>query len=503
MTTPTPPPTLGWRVGLLAVTVVGAVVRLAALDAHSFWYDEAVTQELIGHSVPELAGGAARDNGNPPLQWIASSAWEKVVGEGDAKLRALSALFGVLTIPLLGLLGRRLPSPTAGLVAAGLFAVSPLELEFAQEARAYALLHLLAVANAWLFVRWLADRRATDWAGYAVTMFLAWYTHYYAIFLPLSHGLVLLVAYRTPKAWLGWVGAMLAATAAYTVWLPTLYEQITTPGNLSRLGESWKVQFPATPVAYAAGRTLAWRDSPLWLIGVAAASSLLGFVVPAVVGVRQQFKHAGSRTLLLAWLLLPIALPLAAALLGKPMYSHRYAAIGLPAFLLLAGAGFAALSVRWRALLGGVAVAVTAASLVRYYTEPLKDDWRAATPAVLEQTRPGDLLVFDTAIEVNSFRHYAGPACPSDAVALDLRPDGDRLDGFRVTDGQRTHSGTEDYSDLVYGRERVCLILCVPGRSAEAHTTSFRDRGFESNGTASFHRIQVIWFTRHHPATSN
>jgi mannosyltransferase len=486
----------GWVLGLLAVTLGGGAVRIATLDVHSFWYDEAVTQELIRQPMPEVLNGTARDNGNPQLYLIAACVWQQLVGEGDAKLRGLSALFGVLTIPALALLGRRLVSSAVGLVAAGLFAVSPLELEFAQEARAYALLHLLAVVNAWLFARWLNDREAIDCAGYSLTMFLAWHTHYYAIFLPLTHGLVLLVAFRDPKAWLGWVGAMLAATAAYAVWLPILYEQITTPGNLTRLSDGWKVQFPATPVAYAAGRTLVWRESPVWLIALAGASTVVGFVVPAMVGVRQTFPQRGSRTHLLGWLLLPILLPLVAALLGKPLYSHRYAAVGLPAFLLLVAAGLVALPVRWRVPLGVVAIALTAVSLVRYFTEPLKDDWRSATLDILKQARPGDLLVFDSAIEVSSFRHYAGPTCPSDAVALDLRADGIHLDGFRVTDGERTHTGTQDYSDLVYRRQRVCLILCVPARSADAHTSAFQTHGYALSGQTRVHRIQILWFTR-------
>lgn len=485
----------GWIIGLLAVTLVGVTLRSSAIDAHSFWYDEAVTQELIRHPLSELLSGSARDNGNPPLYLIAARCWQQLVGEGDAKLRGLSALFGVLAIPPLALLGRRLHSPAAGLVAAGLFAVSPLELEFAHEARAYALLHLLAVVNAWLFARWLADRRVGDWVAYAVTMFLAWYTHYYAVFLPLAHAMVLLVV-RDKKAWLGWVGAMFAATALYTVWLPSFFGQLTTPGNLTRLGDGWKVQFPATPIAYAAGRTLAWRESPVWLIVVAAVGTLVGFVIPAVVGVRQTFRGHGSRTLLLAWLALPVLLPLAVALLGKPMYSHRYAAIGLPAFMLLVAAGFVALPFRWRVALGVIAVVTTAVSVARYYSDPLKDDWRAATMTIVEQTRPGDLLVFDSAIEVSSFRHYAGPNRPGEAVALDLRSASDRLDGYRVTDGVRAHAGTEDYSDLVYGRQRVCLILCVPAKSAELHTSAFQARGFEPTGSASFHRIRVIWFTR-------
>ena len=69
---------------------------------------------------------------------------------------------------LLALLGRQLLGPKVGLLAAGLLAVSPLQIELSNEARTYALLQLVAIANTWFFVRWVQRERMTDLVVYGI-----------------------------------------------------------------------------------------------------------------------------------------------------------------------------------------------------------------------------------------------------------------------------------------------------------------------------------------------
>jgi mannosyltransferase len=498
--TPFPPPqpvTLAWGLGLSAVTLLGLGVRLVGLDAHSFWYDEAVTQRIIEKPVVEHFRGDARDNGNPPFYTIAARVWQQAVGAGDDRLRLLSVLCGTLTVPFLGLLGRRLTTPAVGLVAALVYAVSPLAVEFANEARTYALLQLLAVVNAWLFVRWLSDGGTGNWAGYAATMFLCWYSHYYAAFLPLAHLLVLLALPWDTRRWLAWGAAMVAAALIWVTWLPVFATQLGTAGNLTRLAETWKVQFLATPVSYAFGRTLAWRDSPKWVLAVAGIGTLAAFLIPALVGAVRAAAQRPVITLLLAWLLLPVLIPLVVAVTFKPVYSHRYAAVGLPAFAVLVAAGYAALRPGPRWVLAALAVGLTAVSLYRYATEPLKDDWRSATPAILVRHQPGELLVFDTAIEVVTFQHYAGPNLPAGAVGLETAPaDGPILYGIRYKDGRRVDPVVRDCAAEIFAADRVCLVLCVPKRTRGEYEALFRAKGYAVTHAEAFHRIQVIWLTR-------
>ncbi|MBN9520336.1 hypothetical protein J0H58_17695, partial [bacterium] len=288
-----------------------------------------------------------------------------------------------------------------------------------------------------------------------------------------------------------------AASVAWATWLPTFLSQLSTPGNLSRSAENWPVQFLATPISFALGRSFAWRESPAWWLGVAAAGTLAAFVVPAALGAVRLRRHRAAAVLLLGWLLLPVAVPLAFAALGRPVYSHRYAAIGLPAFAVLVAAGYVNLRPTPRVALGVLAAALTAVSLYRYGTEPLKDDWRSAAPTILRGLDPGRLLVFDTAIEVVSFQHYAGAGEPREAVGLDSAPaDGPALIGVRYRDGVRVDPVARDLAPDVFARDRICLVLCVPGRPEACHLALFRERGFELRRAAEYHRIRVLFLDR-------
>lgn len=66
-------------------------------------------------------------------------------------VRSLSALFGVLTIPVAFGAARAAVSERAGLIAAGLVAVDPFLVYYSQEARSYALYALLATCSMWAF----------------------------------------------------------------------------------------------------------------------------------------------------------------------------------------------------------------------------------------------------------------------------------------------------------------------------------------------------------------
>src|SRR5262249_42019541 len=159
-----------WVLAVALVTALALVLRVVGIGAHSFWYDEAVTAELTEKSYAELVSGQAKDLGNPPLYWVLARAWTGVFGRDELGFRSLSVSVGVLAVPALALLGRRLFGPGTGLLAAGLLAVAPLAIELADEARTYALVQLLAVVNALFFVRWLDRRGAWDFVLYALTL---------------------------------------------------------------------------------------------------------------------------------------------------------------------------------------------------------------------------------------------------------------------------------------------------------------------------------------------
>ena len=153
---------------LFALTALAAVVRFAFLGHQSFWFDEAVTVELVRKSLLGMLKALPNTESTPPLYYVLAWGWAKVFGTGEVGLRSLSALLGTATVPVVFFIGRLYGSSRAGLLGAALVACSPLLVWYSQEARAYALLGLLSALSVLAFEgarRRPSGSRLASWAS--------------------------------------------------------------------------------------------------------------------------------------------------------------------------------------------------------------------------------------------------------------------------------------------------------------------------------------------------
>jgi hypothetical protein len=84
---------------------------------------------------------------NPPFYYVLLKAWCLLFGSGETSVRLLSVLVSTLAVLALYALGARLGGRAVGLISAAAFAVSPLQIHYAYEVRAYALLPLLFIVT--------------------------------------------------------------------------------------------------------------------------------------------------------------------------------------------------------------------------------------------------------------------------------------------------------------------------------------------------------------------
>jgi 4-amino-4-deoxy-L-arabinose transferase-like glycosyltransferase len=167
-----------WALG--TAIAVGAVLRVATLGMQSYHHDEAWTAGIVLHSnLSTTMHKVYATESTPPLYYLLAWGWSKLFGSGEWGLRSLSALFGVATIPVAYLIGRRLAGATAAPIAAALAAVNPALIWYSQEARAYALLILLSALAFLFFLRAREGFAPRDLAWWAVLSALATATHYF------------------------------------------------------------------------------------------------------------------------------------------------------------------------------------------------------------------------------------------------------------------------------------------------------------------------------------
>lgn len=87
----------------------------------------------------------------PPLYFLALNRWMTVFGMSDFAIRALSALFSLMAVAVVFLGTRKLFNDKTALFAAGIMAVAPYDIYYAQEARMYSLVTLTASLSCFSF----------------------------------------------------------------------------------------------------------------------------------------------------------------------------------------------------------------------------------------------------------------------------------------------------------------------------------------------------------------
>ena len=334
-----------------ALTVLAAVLRFTRIGHQGFWFDEANTAGDIHFSAGAMLGLLPANETTPPLFYVVAWVWARVFGFSQVSLRALPALAGVVTVPIVYLTARKLISSRAGLVAAALTACNPFLIWYSQEFRPYEPLVLLSALGllAFAYILERADTRAI--LAWAIVSAMALATHYYALLTVVPEAVWLLYRCRADRRV---IGAIAFVGACGLALLPLAVAQNST-GNAS-----WIAPIPLLP---RLGQIL-----PEFLIGFQAPAqrllertaeviALLALVLLAVRADAQERRGALiAGALVVAGLVLNLLLiaggiddlitrnvlalwPLAVVLVAGGLGARRAGALGVGAAALLCAIG--------------------------------------------------------------------------------------------------------------------------------------------------------------------
>ena len=133
-----------WNWLLLLVMLAAFVLRVYRLDLQDIWWDEARNIDVAGRALAQIATAPELDI-HPPVYFYLLHGWlaaagpraDQLPGQGAFAARFMSLWFGVLLVPLIAALGRRVGGRWTGLGAAVGAAFLPFLLGEAQETRMY------------------------------------------------------------------------------------------------------------------------------------------------------------------------------------------------------------------------------------------------------------------------------------------------------------------------------------------------------------------------------
>ena len=143
-----------------------------------------------------MLGPIPQTESTPPLYYCVAWVWVRIFGYTEAPLRSLSALAGVVTVPVAYSAASKLISARAGLAAAAFTACNPLLIWYSQEARSYALLVLLSSVSLLGFAYARAEPTPRVLTNWVIACALALATHYYAVLIVVPEAAMLLALRR-------------------------------------------------------------------------------------------------------------------------------------------------------------------------------------------------------------------------------------------------------------------------------------------------------------------
>jgi 4-amino-4-deoxy-L-arabinose transferase-like glycosyltransferase len=439
-----------------SLTILGAVLRFATLDAKGFWVDEGLTVLRVRNvGFFDVLANAPQGELTPPLYTGLAWLWERLFGHGEVAMRSLPALFGTAAIPVAYFAGRELVSHRTGLIVAALVSVNPLLIWYSQEARPYSLFVLLSALAVVFFARALREPRRADLLAWAGVSTLAVAAHYFGLFLFVAQAAWLLWTYPRLRA-LRW-GVAIPALAGLVLSPLLVYQYFEHADNLWIRHVSLGTRTTQVGGFFLVGFELPWPEA-LFAAVAAAALAALGLFLLRRAAPEQRRGALVAASLAAA----VVALPLALAVLGVDVFLYRNVIPALIPAAIAVAAGFAA--ARRLGTVGAIGLCSLSLAVVLatgWTPKYRRETWREASEAIgqsaglraivatpNERLASRPLRVYLSGVRRRS--QGAWPVSEVVVVALPDRPLGafenprlprfapHRLNGFEIVERRRT-----------------------------------------------------------------
>jgi mannosyltransferase len=390
---------------LSGITILAGFLRLLYLGRESLWWDESLSVAVAHLDWKSLWNLLSRFEGNMALYYGLLHLWINF-GESEHVVRSLSTLAGLMAVPSIYALGRRLFGTKVGLIGAMLLATNTFHIKYSQEARGYALLVLLVILSSLFLLRAIEDHSVGNWAGYVLTSVCAVYSHFFGV-LVIGAQLISLAVFLPRNV--PWKRLLVSLSLIAFLLLPAALFVIGN-GSTSRLG--WIPRPTVYSVFSLYFYSFAGGGRLLFLAYSVLCSIACVFAVRAWLHRKASFD-SWHYALLLSWSVFPVVALLVISL-RSPVFLDKYLIICLPPLVLLASVGLS--QIRHRGLLAGCLLVLLIMSGRRVFFSQRsleKEDWRGATSYVVSHGSPQDGVLFYLYGGRFSFDYYVRRLLPA------------------------------------------------------------------------------------------
>ncbi|NMB48569.1 hypothetical protein GYA13_03975 [Candidatus Kuenenbacteria bacterium] len=218
---------------LAGIMLLGLALRLINIGTEPYWADELLSLEAARHYLGDPVGlwhYLQIAEVHPPLYYYLIQGWGSLFGFGEAAIRSLSLIFSLGLIALTYWAGLVFfKSKKIGLLSAFVAAILPMQIEFGQEARPYALYCFFGILSLILLAKYFQENKTNKrvWLllGFIACSIVGLYLHYsYALILvPLVFfWLIRTIIKKDGREFVWWLATMAVIFVGFYFWLPAL-----------------------------------------------------------------------------------------------------------------------------------------------------------------------------------------------------------------------------------------------------------------------------------------
>jgi mannosyltransferase len=386
---------------VLVILILATAVRLWGINSESYWLDETISikqaQENYGTTIALI-----KNDVNLPLYVSVLHFWVKLFGISESSSRSLSLLFGVLSVGMAYLLGRKLFSERVAILASLFMSLSPLMIYYSQETRGYSLFVFLTLVSFYFFVSYLEKKNNANLVAYVIFSLFLIYTHLFAFLVIVVQNVYILYinSFRI-KALLSWFVGQAVLLVCFLPWFSILLNQIA---NSTR-----STMWIATPTSKIVAFTF------LDFFGDTLAIVLF-IIVMIFFFVTGNYQTVDCKKLILplSWLILPFVLIVTYSVIFSSLYATRYLLFTLPALYLLFAVFVDKLNPK-HAILSRIIICAliisSSIAIVDQVNRTDKDDWRSVSAYIKQNVQKDEVIFIDPFYHQEPFAYYYDRDC--------------------------------------------------------------------------------------------
>jgi uncharacterized membrane protein len=392
---------LDW-ITILFFTLISIAISIPLIHLNSIRLDEAQSIWQVSHSILEILDIVGRDV-HVPLYHIILHFWQGIFNNSIISARYLSLLISIISIPFVYILASKLYTKRIALMTTIIFILSPFINWYANEARMYSLLLLLAALNSIFFIDILQKDNKKSWIGFIITAILGIYTHYFYWLFLTATALFYLVSYKQfnktlfPKFIISAV-IILLSIAPWIYYVISLGSAANTKPVLQ---SPTSIDFFNIFSQYIFGFQTDFINSII-------LSSWPIIVIIIFTSLQRKFKYSVLTTFVIFQILIPIGLAFILSYL-RPIFLSRYLIVSsLFLYLYLIYIINTYFSRQMKILYLGVIVIIGISLLLQIFSPytPVKENFEDIANYLTVKASARDVIVLSAPFTIYPFEYY-------------------------------------------------------------------------------------------------